>query len=119
MAAGAAGAHRRSGIGARLAERYREVVASIYIYNEHRGYTALDRVLAAARMCCADERKHYPTYQHWLERGGKPLPYWRERLADAAIHKLLLLVKLPALFLHAGAERMVDWPDAGEPVQAT
>lgn len=232
MAAGAAGEQRRSGIGGRLAERYREVVASIYIYNEHRGYTALDRVLAAARVRCADdprfiaaiarhradERKHYlmfkrwfelrlqmplvtgrgfghidrfirfafgcaideldtaavmaddarfeqlcrvivlteqrglrqvevllesrliradPAlrrifevihrdepehflpYQHWLERGGRRKTDWRERLADAAIHKLLLLVKLPALFFHAGAKRMADWPDAGDAVQAT
>ncbi len=216
-----------SGIGARLAERYREVVASIYIYNEHRGYTALDRVLAAAQARCgddpgfiaaiarhrADERKHYlmfkrwfelrrqmplavdrsfghidrfirfafgctideldtaevmaddaaferlcrvivlteqrglrqvevllrhrlirsnPAmrrifevihrdepdhflpYQRWLERGGRRQTDWRERLADAVIHKVLLLAKLPALFFHAGAKRMAVWPDAGE-----
>ena len=32
-----------------LERRYLEVVASIYIYNEHRGYTAIDRVLEAVR----------------------------------------------------------------------
>ena len=42
MSASKAGVIRATGIGARFAERYRDVVASIYIYNEHRGYTALD-----------------------------------------------------------------------------
>lgn len=227
MAAGKAGAKRGTGIGAGFAERYREVVASIYIYNEHRGYTALDRVLEAARRRCADdpeflaaitkhradERKHYlmfkrwfelkgrmplavdhsfghidrfirfafgcrideldteaviadgnaferlcrvivlteqrglrqveellnnrlirsdPAllriytvihrdepdhflpYQGWLKREGRSRSHWRERLADAAIHKMLLLVKLPALFFNSGAKRRANWPDAGE-----
>lgn len=232
MAAAEAGANEQSGIGARLASRYREVVASIYIYNEHRGYTALDRVLEAARTRCADdpafiaqvakhradERKHYlmfkrwfelrramplsvdHSYGHidrfirfafgctiddldtsaviadsdaferlcrvivlteqrglrqveellenrliradsallrifevihrdepdhflpyagWLEREGRPASHWRERLADAAIHKVLLLAKLPGLFFNARAERMGEWPDAGEAPHAT
>ena len=206
------------GIGAVFGVRYREVVASIYIYNEHRGYTALDRVVEAARAYCpqdaafiadiathrADERKHYlmfkrwfelqdrmplavdsgfghidrfiriafgcaidqldvgevvadPAlfeklcrvivlteqrglaqveallrnrliradaamlrifevihrdepghflpYRHWLEQERRPVELWRERLADAAIHKVLLLAKLPALFFDAGARR--------------
>ena len=29
--------------------RYLDLLGSIYIYNEHRGYTALDRVLEAVR----------------------------------------------------------------------
>ena len=35
--------------------RFLDVLASIYIYNEHRGYTSLDRVLEAARARCADQ----------------------------------------------------------------
>ena len=86
MTAIQAGAHRKStgGIGARLRDRYLEVVASIYLYNEHRGYTALDRVLEAARARCpgeaefiaavashrADERKHYVMFKRWFERRG-------------------------------------------------
>ncbi|MGE3691373.1 MAG: ferritin-like domain-containing protein [Novosphingobium sp.] len=210
-----------------FADRYREVVASIYIYNEHRGYTSLDRVMAAARQVCpddhaflqaiakhrTDERKHYLMFKNWFERQGRMplatgrgyghidrfiriafgctiddlevdgvvanparfeklcnvivlteqrglrqveellanpmiradramhgifaiihhdepdhfLPYadwlereqrpganWRERLADAFIHKILLLVKLPVLFFRPGARRMELWPDAGE-----
>ena len=30
--------------------RYLDLVGSIYVYNEHRGYTAIDRVLEAVRL---------------------------------------------------------------------
>lgn len=36
-------------LGQSFRERYLDVLASVYLYNEHRGYTSLDRVLAAAR----------------------------------------------------------------------
>ncbi len=36
-------------------ERYLDVLASIYLYNEYRGYTSLDRVLEAVRARCPDE----------------------------------------------------------------
>ncbi|MEO5587212.1 MAG: ferritin-like domain-containing protein [Novosphingobium sp.] len=66
-------------------DRYLDVLASIYLYNEHRGYTALDRVLAAVRARCpddhhfiaevvkhrADERKHYVMFRRWFERQGR------------------------------------------------
>jgi hypothetical protein len=213
-------------------DRYLDVLASIYLYNEHRGYTALDRVLAAVRARCpddhgfiadvlkhrADERKHYVMfrrwferrgrlplaidrtcghidhfiervfgcniddldtdgvitdgdaferlcrvimlteqrgyaqvevllrngvvrsdpvmarifkivhadepdhflpYEHWLEaHGRRPRPLWNERFADFCIHKLLMLVKLPMLFLDAGAARLERWPDEGEALQS-
>ena len=65
--------------------RYLDVVGSIYIYNEYRGYTSLDRVLAAARRHCpddtafiaavakhrADERKHYLMFKRWFEVQGR------------------------------------------------
>ena len=64
--------------------RYLDLLGSIYIYNEHRGYTAIDRVLAAVRVRSpddldlisaiqrhrADERKHYVTFRRWFERRG-------------------------------------------------
>ena len=64
--------------------RYLELLGSIYIYNEHRGYTALDRVLEAIRVQWpedhalirlveqhrADERKHYLMFRRWFERRG-------------------------------------------------
>jgi hypothetical protein len=64
--------------------RYLDLLGSIYIYNEHRGYTAIDRVLQA--ICArwpndhaliakvekhrADERKHYLMFRRWFERRG-------------------------------------------------
>lgn len=210
--------------GAGFRERYLDVLASIYIYNEHRGYTSLDRVLEAVRLRCpdelefqrevekhrADEEKHYRMfrrwferkgrmplrvdrgvghidrfiqwvfrcsieeldtarivatpeeferlcrvimlteqrgfrqveiilknrlimsdpvmkrifeivhrdepdhflpYQHWLERHGRATAKWNERAADWCIHKVLMLAKLPALFLDTGRPRLERWPD--------
>lgn len=67
-----------------FAERYRDILASVYLYNEHRGYTSLDRVLQAVRVVCpddqafiaeierhrADEHKHYHMFRRWFERRG-------------------------------------------------
>ena len=210
-----------------LRERYFDVLASIYLYNEYRGYTALDRVLAAVRVRCpddpvfqaeiakhrADERKHYVMfrrwferqgrmplqvdssvghidrfiqwvfhcsidelnteqvladpaefeqlcriimlteqrgyaqveiilksrlimsdpvmkrifqiihkdepdhflpYQRWLERQGRATAKWNERAADWCIHKVLMLGKLPMLFLDTRRARMEHWPDEVE-----
>jgi hypothetical protein len=65
-------------------QRYLDLLGSIYIYNEHRGYTAIDRVLEAIRARWpndraliskvekhrADERKHYLMFRRWFERRG-------------------------------------------------
>jgi hypothetical protein len=65
--------------------RYLDVLGSIYIYNEHRGYTAIDRVLEAVRARApddtqliaaieqhrADERAHYVMFRRWFELQGK------------------------------------------------
>src|SRR5205085_424433 len=65
---------------------------SIYIYNEHRGYTALDRVLEAVRARSpddltliakiekhrADERKHYLMFRRWYEKRGQ-MPIYVDR----------------------------------------
>jgi hypothetical protein len=65
--------------------RYLDLLGSIYIYNEHRGYTALDRVLEAVRARNpndhefialiekhrADERKHYLMFRRWFEKRGE------------------------------------------------
>ncbi|MEM6476134.1 MAG: ferritin-like domain-containing protein [Pseudomonadota bacterium] len=68
--------------------RYLDVLASIYIYNEHRGYTAIDRVLeavkarspddhaliAAIEQHRVDERTHYVMFKRWFElKGTMPL----------------------------------------------
>lgn len=68
--------------------RYLDLLCSIYIYNEHRGYTSIDRVLEAVRARSpddhaliaaiekhrADEHKHYTMFKRWFElRGTMPL----------------------------------------------
>ena len=72
--------------------RYLDVLGSIYVYNEHRGYTAIDRVLdavkarspgdgdliAAIQRHRQDERKHYVMFRRWFElRGQMPLEVGR------------------------------------------
>ena len=73
-------------------KRYLDLLGSIYIYNEHRGYTALDRVLEAARARTpddrefiaaiekhrADERKHYLMFRRWYEKRGQ-MPLFVDR----------------------------------------
>lgn len=68
----------------RLQRRYLDLLGSIYIYNEHRGYTAIDRVLEAVRLRWphdhaliaqieshrVDEHKHYRMFRSWFERRG-------------------------------------------------
>jgi len=75
-----------------FARRYLDLLGSVYIYNEHRGYTALDRVLEAVRARSpdhhgfiaaiekhrADERKHYMMFRRWFERRGQ-MPLFVDR----------------------------------------
>ena len=77
---------------ASLTRRYLDLLCSIYIYNEHRGYTAIERVLAAVRARTpgdsaliaaieqhrADERKHYVMFRRWFELRGE-MPYAVDR----------------------------------------
>jgi hypothetical protein len=72
--------------------RYLDLLASIYIYNEYRGYTSLDRVLEAVRSRYpreldfiaeiekhrADERKHYVMFRRYFELRGY-MPYRVDR----------------------------------------
>jgi len=66
-------------------QRWLDIVTAIYIYNEHRGYTALDKVLQAVqrnfpddhqliedvRVHRADERKHYLMFKRWFQKRGE------------------------------------------------
>lgn len=75
----------RPSLFGRVRSRYLDVLASVYIYNEHRGYTSLDRVLEAVRARCpdnpafiaevekhrADERKHYVMFKRYFELQGR------------------------------------------------
>ncbi len=68
-----------------LHRRYLDILASIYIYNEHRGYTAIDRVLEAVRSRYPeerefiaeierhrrDERRHYLMFRRYFETLGQ------------------------------------------------
>jgi hypothetical protein len=59
-----------------------------------------------------DEPDHYLPYERWLTRNGGGLTAkWRERWADYWIHKTLMLVKLPAVFLNRNTPRLASWPD--------
>jgi hypothetical protein len=72
--------------------RYLDILASVYIYNEHRGYSSLDRVLAAVKVKYpddakfiakiekhrADERKHYLMFRRYFEHLGQ-MPYAVDR----------------------------------------
>src|SRR5215210_3686604 len=72
--------------------RYLDLLGSIYIYNEHRGYTALDGLLAVVRARSredrlfieaiekhrADERKHYLMFRRWFEKRGQ-MPLFVDR----------------------------------------
>lgn len=69
-------------------QRYLDLLGSIYIYNEHRGYTAIDdlatavkarwpndaELIAKVEKHRADERKHYMMFRRWFERRGI-MPY--------------------------------------------
>jgi hypothetical protein len=72
----------------KVLSRYYTVIASVYLYNEFRGYTELERLLAAVRQKfpqemefisavekhTADERKHYRMFRRYFEsRGEMPL----------------------------------------------
>jgi hypothetical protein len=75
-----------------FSRRYLDLLGSIYIYNEHRGYTAIDRVLQAVRARSpgdhafiaavekhrADERKHYLMFRRWYEKRGQ-MPLFVDR----------------------------------------
>lgn len=72
--------------------RYLDLLASIYLYNEHRGYSSIDRVLEAVKARSpddhvliaaiekhrADERKHYVMFRRWFEARGQ-MPYFVDR----------------------------------------
>jgi len=61
-----------------------------------------------------DEPDHFLPYQRWLEQQGRATARWNERAADWCIHKVLMLAKLPALFLDSRRARMACWPDEGD-----
>ncbi|MEA3008329.1 MAG: hypothetical protein QOJ91_21 [Sphingomonadales bacterium] len=61
-----------------------------------------------------DEPSHWLPYQAWLEENDGGRPTRREKTADFLVHRTLLMVKLPALYLNPRLPRRTDWYDAGE-----
>jgi hypothetical protein len=61
-----------------------------------------------------DEPSHWEPYRDWLARTGRQPARWHERAIDFWIHRELLFVKLPFLFLNPWLPRRTDWADAGE-----
>jgi hypothetical protein len=59
-----------------------------------------------------DEPDHWQPYHAWLERHGDSKPKWTERVADWLVHRSLVSVKLPILFMSPWLARRTDWLDA-------
>lgn len=80
----------------------------------HNRHVLSDKVLTRIfRIVEKDEPDHWMPYADWLSRHDREqTPRWRERWADWWIHKSLMLVKLPTLFLRRSTPRMAAWPDA-------
>lgn len=97
-----------SGPLSRFRARFLDVLASIYIYNEYRGYTSLDRVLEAVRARCpddtafiaaiekhrGDERKHYVMFRRWFELQGR-MPLQVDRTCGHIDHFIEMVFGCP------------------------
>ena len=81
----------------------------ILLRNGHvRSDTALTKLFQLVER---DEPDHFLPYERWLDRHGRKKARFNERWADYWIHKTLMLVKLPALFLNRNTPRLAQWPD--------
>lgn len=61
-----------------------------------------------------DEPSHWAPYEGWIEQHGGKMPNRAERLADAWVHRSLILFKLPLLYLNPWLRRRTSWQDALE-----
>ncbi|MDE2043066.1 MAG: ferritin-like domain-containing protein [Alphaproteobacteria bacterium] len=64
----------------------------------------------------ADEPSHFMPYLEWLAATGGTRMQLSERLADIFVHRFLLWVRLPLLFLNPALPRLKRWPDETEPL---
>lgn len=69
----------------KLVDRFHDILLSVYIFNEHRGYIHLDelalafaerypddeRILKAVKKHAADERNHYNLFRRWFDEKGR------------------------------------------------
>lgn len=61
-----------------------------------------------------DEPSHWAPYLGWIEAHSGRMPSWSERMADAWVHRSLILFKLPLLYLNPWLRRRTTWADANE-----
>ena len=73
-------------------QRYLDLLGSIYIYNEHRGYTAIDRVLQAVRTRWPEDRALIARIEaiHEMSDGTYGAPRIKAELADVDGHRVNL-----------------------------
>jgi hypothetical protein len=76
--------------------------------------TADKRLVKIFKVIERDEPSHWQPYQAWLEANDGGRPTRREKSADFLVHRTLLMVKLPALYLNPRLPRRTDWYDSGE-----
>ena len=61
-----------------------------------------------------DEPSHWAPYLGWIKANSGRMPSWSERMADAWVHRSLILFKLPLLYLNPWLRRRTTWADADE-----
>lgn len=93
----------------------------VIILTEKRGMWQVDKLLSMGvirrerplyqlfKVVERDEPSHWMPYDAWLRAHGGWQPTLGERLADAFVHKSLILWKLPLLFLNPWLKRRTDW----------
>jgi hypothetical protein len=98
----------------------------VIMLTEMRGMRQVDILLQSAalrserqllkifRVIERDEPSHWMPYLDWIREKGGSMPSLREKLADAWVHRSLILVKLPLLYLNPRLKRRRDWYDSGE-----
>jgi hypothetical protein len=76
--------------------------------------TADNRLVKIFKVIERDEPSHWLPYEAWLEANDGGRPTRRERAADFLVHRTLLMVKLPSLYLNPRLQRRTDWYDWAE-----
>jgi hypothetical protein len=61
-----------------------------------------------------DEPSHWAPYEAWIREAGGKMPTLAERLADAWVHRSLILFKLPLLYFNKGLPRRTHWQDEAD-----
>ena len=103
-----------------------ERLCRVIMLTEMRGMRQVDKLLKSPllksdpvlvkifKIVERDEPSHWQPYQEWLTRTNRPQAKFSERLADFWIHRELLFIKLPLLFLNPWLPRRRQWADVGE-----